>query len=33
VVQEIVKTDRRIKSHRPGGVGEGGSGVTVAEFR
>jgi DNA mismatch repair protein MutS2 len=33
VVNELLKTDGRVKSHRPGGVGEGGSGVTVAELR
>jgi DNA mismatch repair protein MutS2 len=33
VVTEVLKTDGRIRSHRPGGVGEGGMGVTVAELR
>jgi DNA mismatch repair protein MutS2 len=33
VVNEILKTDVRIRTLRPGGVGEGGTGVTVAELR
>jgi DNA mismatch repair protein MutS2 len=33
VVTELLKADGRIRSFRPGGVGEGGSGVTVAELR
>jgi DNA mismatch repair protein MutS2 len=33
VVDEIMKTDSRVRSHRLGGVGEGGAGVTVATFR
>ena len=33
VVQEILATDRRVVGQRPGGVGEGGTGVTVAELR
>src|SRR5690606_14766262 len=33
VVNEIVRADRRIKSFRAGGVGEGGAGVTVAELQ
>jgi DNA mismatch repair protein MutS2 len=33
VVTEILKGDGRIRSFRPGGVGEGGTGVTVAELR
>jgi DNA mismatch repair protein MutS2 len=33
VVNEILKTDGRIRTLRPGGVGEGGTGVTVAELR
>jgi DNA mismatch repair protein MutS2 len=33
VVAELLASDRRIASTRPGGVGEGGSGVTVVEFR
>jgi DNA mismatch repair protein MutS2 len=33
LVQELLKTDPRVASQRPGGVGEGGTGVTVAELR
>ncbi|CAN5792887.1 endonuclease MutS2 [soil metagenome] len=33
VVNELLKLDGRVTSFRPGGVGEGGSGVTVAELR
>jgi DNA mismatch repair protein MutS2 len=33
LVQDVLKTDPRIASSRPGGVGEGGTGVTVAELR
>jgi DNA mismatch repair protein MutS2 len=33
VVNEILKADARIRALRPGGVGEGGTGVTVAELR
>jgi DNA mismatch repair protein MutS2 len=33
VVNEILKADGRIRVLRPGGVGEGGTGVTVAELR
>ncbi|HSJ10328.1 MAG TPA: Smr/MutS family protein, partial [Longimicrobiales bacterium] len=33
VVNEMLKSDPRIGSFRPGGVGEGGTGVTVAELR
>jgi DNA mismatch repair protein MutS2 len=33
VVTELLKADGRIRAHRPGGVGEGGTGVTVAELR
>jgi DNA mismatch repair protein MutS2 len=33
VVGELLKTDGRIRTYRPGGVGEGGTGVTVAELR
>jgi DNA mismatch repair protein MutS2 len=32
VVTELLRADRRVKSLRPGGIGEGGSGVTVAEL-
>lgn len=32
VVAEILRADSRVKSFRPGGPGEGGSGVTVAEL-
>ncbi|MGH7467259.1 MAG: endonuclease MutS2 [Longimicrobiales bacterium] len=32
VVAELLRSDRRVTSFRPGGPGEGGSGVTVAEF-
>jgi DNA mismatch repair protein MutS2 len=32
VVAEILDGDRRIAAYRPGGVGEGGAGVTVVEF-
>jgi DNA mismatch repair protein MutS2 len=32
-VTEMVSSDPRIRAHRPGGVGEGGAGVTVAELR
>ena len=32
VVAELLAADRRVASARPGGVGEGGSGVTVAEL-
>jgi DNA mismatch repair protein MutS2 len=33
VVTEIMSADRRIKSFRPGGLGEGGTGVTVVELQ
>lgn len=33
VVTEIVGSDRRVKAFRPGGLGEGGTGVTVAELQ
>ncbi|HEX6308849.1 MAG TPA: endonuclease MutS2 [Longimicrobiales bacterium] len=33
VVTEIVRADRRVKSFRAGGTGEGGTGVTVAELQ
>jgi DNA mismatch repair protein MutS2 len=33
VVTEQLKLDSRVKSYRAGGLGEGGTGVTVAEFR
>ncbi|HSJ31193.1 MAG TPA: endonuclease MutS2 [Longimicrobiales bacterium] len=33
VVTEIMRGDRRVKSFRPGGLGEGGTGVTVAELQ
>lgn len=33
VVTELLKSDTRIRSSRPGGLGEGGTGVTVAELR
>jgi DNA mismatch repair protein MutS2 len=33
VVAELLRADARIGSFRPGGIGEGGSGVTVAELR
>jgi DNA mismatch repair protein MutS2 len=32
VVAELLRADPRVKSFRPGGVGEGGAGVTVAEL-
>jgi chromosome partitioning protein len=32
-VGERLRADRRVKSFRPGGIGEGGTGVTVAELR
>ncbi len=32
VVSELLHSDRRVRSQRPGGPGEGGSGVTVAEL-
>jgi DNA mismatch repair protein MutS2 len=33
VVNELLRTDSRVRSYRPGGLGEGGTGVTVAELR
>jgi DNA mismatch repair protein MutS2 len=33
VVTEIMSADRRVKSFRPGGLGEGGTGVTVVELQ
>jgi DNA mismatch repair protein MutS2 len=33
VVTELLRADRRIGRFRPGGLGEGGTGVTVAELR
>jgi DNA mismatch repair protein MutS2 len=33
VVSELLKTDGRVKTVRAGGLGEGGTGVTVAELR
>lgn len=33
VVNDELKKDRRVASFRPGGIGEGGTGVTVAELR
>ena len=33
LVVDLVKDDPRIRSQRPGGVGEGGAGVTVLELR
>jgi DNA mismatch repair protein MutS2 len=33
VVDELLKSDKRIRSYRAGGLGEGGTGVTVAELR
>ncbi|HSJ07046.1 MAG TPA: Smr/MutS family protein, partial [Longimicrobiales bacterium] len=33
VVSEILRADSRVRSSRPGGLGEGGTGVTVAELR
>jgi DNA mismatch repair protein MutS2 len=33
VVIEIMSSDRRVKSFRPGGLGEGGTGVTVVELQ
>ncbi|HUG41955.1 MAG TPA: endonuclease MutS2 [Longimicrobiales bacterium] len=32
VVAELLNGEPRVRSHRPGGVGEGGAGVTVAEL-
>jgi DNA mismatch repair protein MutS2 len=32
VVAEALRADRRVGSFRPGGVGEGGTGVSVAEL-
>jgi DNA mismatch repair protein MutS2 len=33
IVTEIMSADRRVKSFRPGGLGEGGTGVTVVELQ
>jgi DNA mismatch repair protein MutS2 len=33
VVTEIMRSDHRVRSFRAGGIGEGGTGVTVAELR
>jgi DNA mismatch repair protein MutS2 len=33
VVADLLRSDGRVASFRPGGIGEGGSGVTVAELR
>jgi DNA mismatch repair protein MutS2 len=33
VVTEIMAADPRVKTFRPGGMGEGGTGVTIAEFK
>jgi DNA mismatch repair protein MutS2 len=33
VVAELLRGDPRVTRFRPGGVGEGGAGVTVAELR
>lgn len=33
VVNELLKADGRVRTYRPGGMGEGGTGVTVAELR
>ena len=33
VVTELLSADRRIRSFRPGGLGEGGTGVTVVELQ
>lgn len=33
IVTELLDADRRVTSHRPGEIGEGGSGVTVAVLR
>jgi DNA mismatch repair protein MutS2 len=33
VVEDELQGDRRVASFRPGGLGEGGTGVTVAELR
>ncbi|HEX6695047.1 MAG TPA: endonuclease MutS2 [Longimicrobiales bacterium] len=33
LVTDLVKDDPRIRSQRPGGIGEGGAGVTVLELR
>jgi DNA mismatch repair protein MutS2 len=33
VVNDLLKGDGRVKTWRPGGVGEGGTGVTVVELR
>jgi DNA mismatch repair protein MutS2 len=32
VVAELLRAEPRVKSFRPGGIGEGGAGVTVAEL-